>query len=138
MPENGYPVGYKKPPKNGRFKPGVSGNPSGRPKGTTNVATVFGRILREKVRVNGPDGPRWMPKLEVALNQLVNKALNGEPKALRELIHWTNIFGDAPEPAAPPKMFIRFVETEGGKLAPPRPGIERTLPLDEWVRQRSK
>jgi hypothetical protein len=27
-----YEIGYGKPPRNGRFKPGVSGNPKGRPK----------------------------------------------------------------------------------------------------------
>ena len=27
-----YGVGYGKPPKSGRFRPGVSGNPRGRPK----------------------------------------------------------------------------------------------------------
>ena len=27
-----YEVGYKKPPKEYQFKPGVSGNPKGRPK----------------------------------------------------------------------------------------------------------
>ena len=32
----GYEVGYGKPPKDTRFKPGQSGNPSGRPKGATN------------------------------------------------------------------------------------------------------
>ena len=34
-----YEVGYKKPPIHTRFKPGVSGNPKGRPKGTKNLAT---------------------------------------------------------------------------------------------------
>ena len=29
-----YEVGYKKPPKEGQFKKGQSGNPRGRPKGT--------------------------------------------------------------------------------------------------------
>lgn len=78
-----YPIGYGRPPRNRRFQPGVSGNPKGRPKGTPNLATLFRKILHQKIRVNGPDGPRWMPKLEVALNQLVNRALNGDPKSIR-------------------------------------------------------
>ncbi len=35
----GYDVGYRKPPKHTRFKPGQSGNPRGRPKGTKNLKT---------------------------------------------------------------------------------------------------
>jgi len=34
---NDYEVGYKKPPKQGRFKKGQSGNPRGRPSGTKNL-----------------------------------------------------------------------------------------------------
>ena len=30
--ESDFPIGYKKPPLETRFKPGQSGNPSGRPK----------------------------------------------------------------------------------------------------------
>lgn len=31
-----YEVGYAKPPKTGQFRPGVSGNPKGRPRGAKN------------------------------------------------------------------------------------------------------
>jgi hypothetical protein len=34
-----YQVGYGKPPKHTQFKPGKSGNPQGRPKGTKNLKT---------------------------------------------------------------------------------------------------
>ena len=43
-----YVVGYKRPPMHSRFKPGVSGNPSGRAKGTKNLRTLFQNILRRK------------------------------------------------------------------------------------------
>ena len=35
---SGYEVGYGKPPKHSRFRPGKSGNPKGRPKGSKNKA----------------------------------------------------------------------------------------------------
>ena len=41
-------VGYGKPPKLTRFKPGQSGNPRGRPRGALNMATVLERTLRRK------------------------------------------------------------------------------------------
>ncbi|MEH6726420.1 MAG: DUF5681 domain-containing protein [Hyphomicrobiales bacterium] len=37
MPDNAdYEVGYAKPPQSSRFKPSMSGNPKGRPKGARN------------------------------------------------------------------------------------------------------
>jgi Family of unknown function (DUF5681) len=40
-PDKPYAVGNKKPPLNKRFKPGQSGNPSGRPKGRLNFETTL-------------------------------------------------------------------------------------------------
>ncbi len=40
-------IGYGRPPKAGQFKPGQSGNPQGRPKGSTNLATDLSAELAE-------------------------------------------------------------------------------------------
>ena len=37
--ENGYEVGYGRPPKDSQFRPGQSGNPAGRRKGVRNLMT---------------------------------------------------------------------------------------------------
>src|ERR1039458_6542262 len=52
FPEPEKSVGYGAPPEATRFKKGVSGNPKGRPRGSLNVATVFTKILRERVVIN--------------------------------------------------------------------------------------
>ena len=39
--ENGEPVGYGNAPKQHRRKPGQSGNPKGRPKGSRNRKTLY-------------------------------------------------------------------------------------------------
>lgn len=44
-----YEVGYKKPPKNTRFKPGQSGNPNGRPKTQKSNQDIFEEILMGQV-----------------------------------------------------------------------------------------
>jgi len=79
-----YDVGYGKPPKHARFAKGKSGNPTGRPKGTKNLATIALRESRQLVRVNGPGGSRSVTKLEAAMMQLCNKAAQGDLRSQRE------------------------------------------------------
>ena len=79
-------MGYRRPPEATRFKPGVSGNPKGRPKGSLNVATAFMKALREKVVINEHGQRKKVTKLEAALKQLVNKAASGDLRALTQLV----------------------------------------------------
>jgi hypothetical protein len=80
-----YEVGFRKPPKNGQFKKGQSGNRKGRPKGSLNLATVLERTLREKV-VTRENGRRTVKtKFEAAISQLTNKAVSGDGHAIRLL-----------------------------------------------------
>lgn len=81
----GYDVGYGKPPKHAQFKKGQSGNFKGRPKGALNLATVLERTLREKVVINANGRRKVMTKLEVAITQLVNKAASGDGHSIRYL-----------------------------------------------------
>ncbi len=86
MPEENppYEVGYGKPPKSSQFTKGSSGNPKGRPKGSKNLASVFLKESRQRVRINGPHGTRTVTKLEAAAMQLSNKAAQGDLRASRE------------------------------------------------------
>ncbi len=108
-------TGYRRPPKKTRFLKGVSGNPKGRPKGSKNLATIFRKITHEKVQVSGPEGPRWITKLEAGITQLVNRAAKGDTKAIRELIHWTRVFGDQAPITAPLILHIRGKEAINGE-----------------------
>jgi Family of unknown function (DUF5681) len=49
--DDGYEVGYRKPPKHSRFRKGQSGNPRGKPRGTKNSATLLKQALLESVQV---------------------------------------------------------------------------------------
>ncbi|MFY9731319.1 MAG: DUF5681 domain-containing protein [Candidatus Acidiferrales bacterium] len=80
-----YEVGFRKPPKNTRFRKGQSGNPQGRPKGSRNLASVLERTLRERVVINENGTRRVVTKLEAAVKQLVNKAASGDLAAMRQL-----------------------------------------------------
>ena len=61
------PVGYGKPPKHGRFKPGQSGNKRGRPRGSKNRKTILMQIANETHRVIENGRPRDRKTLDLML-----------------------------------------------------------------------
>lgn len=88
-PQRDYEVGYKKPPKDTRFKPGRSGNPRGRAKGSKNLATLVERELDSKVRLREGSKARTVSKREVVAKQLVKKAAEGHDRAILTLLKLT-------------------------------------------------
>jgi len=73
-----YEVGYRKPPRHGRFQKGRSGNPKGRPKKATGFCTIVQQQL--EIRVEGKIATnKWNPK-EICVktkwyNELQNRYL---------------------------------------------------------------
>jgi len=81
-----YEVGYGKPPKASRFKPGQSGNPKGRRKGSRNMRDIAREQLDQKHRVTVDGKVRVLTNREITVIAQVNKARKGDPKAFRELM----------------------------------------------------
>ena len=79
---NASGVGYRKPPVQSQFKPGQSGNPKGRRKGSLNYEATLLRTLQETVIINENGKRKQVTKLEAALKQLLNKAASGDLRAL--------------------------------------------------------
>jgi hypothetical protein len=75
-------VGYKKPPKSGRFKPGQSGNPSGRKKGTANFATELEAELCEMVVVDDDGRECHVTKRRAIVKTLIALAIRGDLRAI--------------------------------------------------------
>ena len=73
-----YEVGYGKPPKYTRFKPGQSGNPRGRPKGTKNLKTDLIVELGERIVVREGDRTQRISKQRAVVKTLVARTLKGE------------------------------------------------------------
>jgi Family of unknown function (DUF5681) len=84
--DRSYEVGYGKPPKHSRFKPGQSGNPKGRKPGSRNVMTLLEETLFDAVKVRENGKVRRVPAIQVCLLNLRNQAIKGDPKALDRFI----------------------------------------------------
>lgn len=87
-------VGYGKPPKHTRFRPGQSGNPKGRPKGIRNFKSDVRATLKAPVRVTKDGTPRRITTQEAALLRLREKALAGDARALDKLLEFARIYDD--------------------------------------------
>jgi hypothetical protein len=85
----GYVVGYGKPPQHSRFQKGRSGNPSGRPRseilGATSLAQLLQAALDETVLVPKGRRRRRVTKREAIVANLVDRALQSDPRAIRLL-----------------------------------------------------
>ena len=80
--EGEYEVGYGKPPKPTRFKPGRSGNPRGRPKRRRNVHTILMETLYRPVTVTEKGRRKSVPAIEAMTMRLMKSALEGDVKAI--------------------------------------------------------
>ena len=79
--ERPYKVGFGNPPAATRFKPGQSGNPKGRPRGSKNFDTALVDELNARLTVTENGKRRKITKRQAIAKQVVNKAASGDPKA---------------------------------------------------------
>ena len=81
-----YEVGYGRPPKSTRFKPGQSGNPRGRPKGAKGVATVLRERLLAKVTVTERGRQRTITVLEAIVAKLIKGTFDGDSRSMDKVM----------------------------------------------------
>ncbi|MFO1148131.1 MAG: DUF5681 domain-containing protein [Alsobacter sp.] len=81
-------MGYGKPPKDTRFKPGHSGNPRGRPKGARNVETILREELLGSITVVENGRRRKVPRLTALMRRLLEKAFGGDVRAGLKLLEF--------------------------------------------------
>jgi hypothetical protein len=98
-------VGYRRPPKATRFKPGQSGNPQGRPKGSANLATDLAAELNEQITVREGGQARRLTKQRALIKSLTARALQGDVRATTALL------------ALYTRVICEPSEGEGGPLA---------------------
>ena len=84
--DDSYEVGYGKPPRHTRFKPGQSGNPKGRPKRIKDLEKLFDSELNQTLRINEGGQSRTITKREAIVKGLVHSALKGDHRAQKLVV----------------------------------------------------
>ena len=96
--------GYGKPPQHSQFKPGQSGNPNGRPTKSKNTKKMLDEMLSEKVTVTLGNRRTRVSRLEVMVRSAVKKAAQGDPRAFRNVVRWSDEFTDYAEERSKTKV----------------------------------
>ena len=112
-------VGYGHPPEAHRFPPGQSGNPRGRPKGTTSKTPAqppdrLTQIVREEaarlITVREGDRPVTLSMQQALIRRLAVDAVKGDPRAQRLFTEMLTISEDeVPRTAEPPRRPFKIV-----------------------------
>jgi hypothetical protein len=115
-------VGYAKPPRHTRFKPGQSGNRKGRPKGAEARKTIVNRVATERHRVIEQGKPRWRSTLELVVLAVCARAVAGDARAFPTFHDLLVRFGveepnhrDAPYILMPEALTAEELEKEAEK-----------------------
>jgi hypothetical protein len=93
------PVGYGRPPRHGQFKPGVSGNRKGRPKGLLNLGTVLTTELNRQITIREGNRSRRLSKGGAFYVRTINSALNNDKAGatLINLLRAHGMIAEAPD-----------------------------------------
>lgn len=96
-----YVVTRGKPPREHQFKPGQSGNPRGRPRGSQNFRTLLQRELDQQITATNNGREVRMTKREAMVKRIVGEALKGNLKAFDVVLQHSGE-GEASAQALPP------------------------------------
>jgi hypothetical protein len=97
---SGYAVGYGKPPLHTRFRKGRSGNPRGRPRRKTDLASLLTAALDQPTSSEGRNAGT---QREAIVAALVEKSASGDLHATKLLFELMRQIGPSAEPAASPE-----------------------------------
>jgi hypothetical protein len=100
-------VGYRRPPTETRFKPGQSGNPSGRPKGKRSVGAILHDVMNRNISVTENGKTRKVSAIEAMLHRLRSDALRGDKAAVKQLLPLYERYADAAEGALQTEDLLR-------------------------------
>lgn len=83
--------GKRRPPRDTRFKPGQSGNPTGRPKGSVSFQTLIEQELRKSIVITENGRQKRLTKQQIIVRRLAHDGIKGDYKAIALLMKLANI-----------------------------------------------
>ena len=86
-------VGYRHPPRQHQFKPGQSGNPKGRPKGSAQLNHKIGEILSRKVVFRNGEKEERISLLVAGVIAQAAKAAKGDVRSASLTMKWADKVG---------------------------------------------
>src|SRR5215203_5373449 len=104
-------VGYGRPPVSTRFKPGRSGNPRGRPKGSKSLDQVLRQALDRRVPDPRRGGRHTVSMIELIVEGLVFAAAKRDPRMVRLLLALMDRYAPSETPKVDPEE-IRAADRE--------------------------
>jgi hypothetical protein len=91
--DNGYEVGFGKPPKATRFKKGQSGNPAGKRKAARSAFQELERFLDTPIVVNENGCRKQMRPMEIVRKKVFQIATQGNVQAIKLMIEMEKLAG---------------------------------------------
>ena len=86
-------VGYGRPPAASQFKPGTSGNATGRPKGSKNLKTLIKAAMTANILIQEGQKSRRVSKIEGVVLRQLQSALKGNEKSAMAAIKMAMLVG---------------------------------------------
>lgn len=129
-------VGYCKPPKSTQWKPGQSGNPTGKKKGVKNFGTQLQKVLSKVVKFKQGGETKNATLIELVVNAPFQHGMEGDTKNAALALKLVEEFGvetPKPYPPKPGKIWKsddgKYCMTESVKKSSPEElrKVERTL-----------
>ena len=131
-----YGVGYCRPPLHTRFKPGVSGNPSGRAKGSQNLRSLFQKIMKEEVSLRVGSVTKKISKAEAILRGLVLGAMKGDSRSQMTLFKLAEQTGQFDQDREPLTAITRIIVNRFGETGDePASETERVPAISQLSRE---
>ncbi len=132
-----YDVGYRKPPRSARFRPGVSGNPKGRPKRkSTSLAEGVRAVLDAPIKYRERGRTRIATYRELSLRMLVDRAVAGDLAAAELALRIRDRAERYGDPGADPILVENWIadypsQTADQKTADFAAGLDHA-PVEWW------